>query len=68
MIETVHKTFAECVSEVIELSAQRKEMAPQPPSEEFGKPIETFMQGYKETIAELNKLWLIKKLSKGRSK
>jgi hypothetical protein len=64
MVETVHKTFGECVSEINELETQKKEMAPQPPSEEFGKPIEMFVTGYKETLAELNRLWLVKKLSR----
>lgn len=62
-IQSIHKTFNECVDDITELETKRKDVVAKPPKGEAGRPIEMFTRGYGETAAEIERLELIKKMT-----
>ncbi|VVB73630.1 Uncharacterised protein [uncultured archaeon] len=67
--ETIRKTFNEAVTEIRMYEQNLKEVVPRAPSEESGRSVELTTSTYSETMAELERLQLIRRLaSKGRKR
>lgn len=62
-IATIRKSFSETVNEIKLLEQQKKEIVPKPLDEEQQR-IEVFSMNFKEALAELKRIYLVKRLSK----
>jgi len=68
-VEMIRKTFNESVSEIRMYEQNLKEVVPRPPSDEAGRAVEMTSMTFGESLAEIDRLLLVKRLgAKGQRK
>ena len=65
-VVSIYKSFEECVKEIIDLESKLKIIPPAQPREEFGQPVKFLSGNYKETLAELRRLMIVKRMCEKR--
>lgn len=62
-INFIYKQYKDCVNEIIEFEKELKTFPQTIPTGEVGYMVKTYTLDYDETIAEIRKLMIIKKLT-----